>query len=100
MKNLKQRLIDETKKGLVRMKAEIKQSDEELEILDARLKIEKKFYEVKDIEKDLKEDIKYSVAALEDMIAMELDRNAELKKDAKISAYRLTMIEKFADDEL
>ncbi len=99
MANLKQRLVEDTKRAIAANREEVKQSDDELAILEARLKVEKRFYAMKDIDKGLKEDVKYSVQALEAMLAMERNRNAELKKDARILEYRSRVIEKIDNDD-
>jgi len=101
MKNTKQYLIKETDREIAGREKEVKKSDEELEILNARLKVEKKSLGMKDIKEDLKEDFKYSVIALQDMIAMEENKNFELKKDLEILKYRKEVINsQFSDNEL
>jgi len=100
MENKKQYLAEENKKEIERTNEEIKKSDEELEVLEARLKIEKKFSEMEDIDGNIKEDIKYSVQALEDMILMEKDKNSELKKDLQILIARKQVISKFEEEDL
>jgi hypothetical protein len=44
--------------------------------------------------------VKYSVQALEGMLMMEQQKNAELRQDLQISKYRLAVIDKFGDGEL
>ena len=100
MENLKQYLIEETDKEIKEKETEIKNSDEELKILEAKFKVEKKLSEMKDIYEETKEDIKYSVGAIKDMILMEKNRNAELRKELKILQARKQVINKFEDGEL
>ena len=100
MANLKQRLIEETKNQIASKEREIKESDEELEMLEAKLKVENKFLEMKDIKEDLKEEVGYSIKGLENMLMLEKQRNAELKKDFEISKYRLMVIDKFGEGQL
>ena len=74
MPNQKQYLIDETKKQIKKTSEEIKKSDTEIEILHSKLKVENKM-SVMDIPEEITEDVKYSVKALENMLAMEKNRN-------------------------
>ena len=100
MENKKQYLIEKTIKEIKQKEEEIKKSDEGLEILETELKVEKRFFEMEDINNEIKENIKYSVGALEDMIFMERSKNDELKKDLQISKMRKQIIDKFGEDEL
>ena len=100
MKNIKQQLIDEIVAKLKEIEQEIKSSDDELKILEAKLKVENQFSKMNDLKEDLKEDVKYSVIALEGMLVMESNRNAELKKDFEILRFRKQVINKFEDGEL
>ena len=101
MTNLKQRLIDETTNEIAAKESEVQASDTELEILSAKLKVEKKTLDMKDIKENLKEDFKYSIQALESMIIMEQNRNSELKKEMEMLKYRKAVIEsQFSDNEL
>lgn len=101
MTNLKQHLIDEAMNEIAVKESEIQESDGELKVLNARLTVEKKTAGMKDIKKDLKEDFKYSIQALEGMITMERNRNSELKKEMEMLKYRKAVIEsQFSDNEL
>ncbi|MBI4065794.1 hypothetical protein HY412_01190 [Candidatus Kaiserbacteria bacterium] len=101
MTNFKQHLIDETANEIVAKESEVQESDKELEVLNAKLKVENKAFYMKDISENLKEDFKYSVQALENMIAMEQNRNSELKKEMEMLKYRKAVIEsQFPDNEL
>jgi len=100
MANLKQYLIEETNKEIEGKEAEIENSDKELKILEAKFKVEKKLSEIKDIPEEIKEDVKYSVGAIENMILMEKNRNAELRKELKMLQVRRQVINKFEDEEL
>ena len=97
---MKQRLTDESKNEVAAEEREIKISDEELETLEAKIKVENKFLKMEDIKDDLKDQVKYSVQALEGMLMMEQQKNAELRQDLQISKYRLAVIDKFGDGEL
>ena len=57
MENLKQHLIDNTIKKFKEKEEEIEKSNKELELLDAKVKVEKRFFELKDIEEDMREDV-------------------------------------------
>lgn len=101
MINLKQHLIEETEDDISTKEQEIKESNEELAILNAKLKVEKKSVEMKDIEEDLKEDFTYSIQALENIIMMEENKNFELKKELNMLKYRKDVIKsQFSDSEL
>ncbi len=100
MENLKQYLIEDVNKKIEEADEEIKESNEELEILESKLKVEEKFLSMKDIEKEIKEDVKYSVQAIGNMMVMEKNRNIKLKKDLKILQFRKKVIDKFEDEEL
>lgn len=101
MTNIKQHLIDEAVNEITVKEREIQESDKELEILNARLIVEKKAEGMKDIKEHLKEDFKYSIQALESMIVMEQNKNFTLKKDMEMLKYRKAVIEsQFSDNEL
>lgn len=101
MKNLKQHLIDQTVADIATKEHEIKESDEELSILNARLKVEKKTIGMQDLKDHLREDFTYSIQALEGMVAQEIHRNAELKKELEMLKYRKAVTEsQFTDSEL
>ncbi len=101
MTNLKQRLIDETTNEIAAKESEIQESDGEFEILEVKLRVEKKALDMKDVPENLKEDFKYSVQALESIIAIEQNRNSELKKEMEMLKYRKAVIEsQFSDNEL
>lgn len=101
MKNIKQKLIDDIEKKIVSVELEIKESDEELETLNVQLKVENKALNMSDIEEHLKEDFKYSILSLENIIGMEQNKNSELKKELKILKYRKEVIKsQFSDSEL
>ena len=99
MPNQKQYLIDETKKQIEEATEEIKKSDVEIEVLGANLKVENKMSGMEDIPEELKEDVKYSIQALENMLAMEKNRNEELKKELKMLQYRKQVINKFEEGD-
>lgn len=100
MKNLKQYLIEEVNKKIKETKEEIRQSDENLEILEAKLKVEKKFLEMQDIEEKMRENINFSVQFIESDIITEKERNVELKDDLKMLLARERVINKFEDGGL
>jgi hypothetical protein len=100
MKNKKQYLMEMVDREILGCEKEIKESDKELESLELKLKVEKELMKAKDLDKDIKDDVKYSVIALENIIAMEKNNNIDLKKDLKISKYRKVVIEKFKKEEL
>ncbi|MDP2638988.1 MAG: hypothetical protein Q8P06_02360 [Candidatus Azambacteria bacterium] len=101
MVNIKQYLIDEAVNEIATKEQEIKESGEELEILSTKLKVEKKTLDMEDIKENLKEDFKYSIQVLEDMIIMEQRKNSELKKEMEMSKYRKAVIEsQFSGNEL
>lgn len=101
MKNLKQHLIEGATNEISAKEREIQESDEELEILGAKLRVENKTLNMQDIKDDLKKDFKYSAQALEGMVVQEQQRNSELKKDLEMLKYRKSVIEsQFSDNEL
>lgn len=101
MKNIKQHLAEEITNEITSKEREIQESDHELEMLGAKLKVENKTLNMQDIKEHLKEDFKYSAQALESMITQEQQRNAELKKDLEMLKYRKAVIEsQFSDNEL
>ena len=80
---------------------EIQESDQELELLDAKLRVENKVLGMQNLKEHLREDFKYSAQALEGMLAQEQQRNSELKKDLEIQKYRKKVIDsQFSDNEL
>lgn len=101
MTNIKQHLIEEITNNITDKEREIQESDHELEMLGAKLKVEKKTLGMKDIKDNFKEDFKYSIQALESMIIMEQNRNSELKKETEMLKYRKDVIEsQFSGNEL
>lgn len=101
MKNIKQNLIEEIIGEISAKEREIQESDNEVEMLSAKLKVENKTLGMQDLKEHLKEDFKYSAQALEGMLAQEQQRNAELKKDLEMLQYRKAVVEsQFSDNEL
>ena len=100
MEMMKQHLIDETKRQIETVEKEIAESGREIKMLEAKLKVENKFSEMLDLKEDLEEDVKYSLIALRDMLMMEQNRNAELKKEIEILRYKGQVIRKFEEEEL
>jgi|GEM_PF-1944571 len=101
MKNIKQDLIKEITGEITTKEREIQESDHELEMLNAKVKVENKTLGMQDIKEHLREDFKYSAQALEGMLAQEQQRNSELKKDLEMLRYRKAVIEsQFSDNEL
>jgi len=100
MINLKQYLIEDTNKKIKEIEEEIKKSDEESALLEAKLKVENKMSNMKDIPEEIEEDVKYSAQALESMFFVEKNKNTELKKELELLRYRKQVINKFEDGEL
>ncbi len=101
MTNLKQHLIDEIASEITVKDREIQESDQEITILGAKLKVENKTLGMQDLKEHLKEDFKYSAQALEGMLAQEQQRNAELKKELEMMKYRKAVLEsQFSDNDL
>lgn len=101
MKNIKQNLIEEITKEITAKEREIQESDHELAMLNAKVKVENKTLGMQDLKEHLKEDFKYSAQALEGMLTQEQQRNAELKKDLEMLKYRKDVVEsQFSDNEL
>jgi hypothetical protein len=100
MTTVKQRLIDRTKSYIAAKEREVKESDVELEMLEADLKIEKRIFGAKDMKAVFKDEAKYGVETLESMILMEREKNAELKKEIEIEKNKLKVIGTFGAGEL
>ncbi len=101
MKNTKQHLVEEIANEIVAKEREIMESDQELALLGAKLKVENKTLGMQDLKEHLKEDFKYSAQALEGMVTQEQQRNAEFKKDLEMLKYRKAVTEsQFPDNEL
>lgn len=101
MTNIKQHLVEEITNDIIAKEREIQESDHELEMLGAKLKVENKTLNMQDLKEYLREDFKYSAQALEGMVTQEQQRNAELKKDLEILKYRKAVVEsQFSDNEL
>ncbi len=100
MMNIQQHLIDEIASKIANKEREIQESDQELEILNAKLKVENKTFGMQDLKEYLKEDFKYSIQALESMLAQEQLCNIQLKKELEMLNYRKVVIEKkFSDND-
>ena len=101
MTNLKQHLIDEAANNITAKEREVHESDQELTVLGAKLKVENKTLGMQDLKEHLKEDFKYSAQALEGMLAQEQQRNTELKKELEMMKYRKAVLEsQFSDNDL
>lgn len=101
MKNLKQHLIDQATAEITAKENDIRVSDQELTVLGARLKVEKKTLGMQDLKEHLKEDFTYSLQGLETVITQEQQQNAELRKDLEMLKYRKAVIEsQFTNGEL
>ena len=101
MKNTKQHLVEEIANEIVAKEREIMESDQELALLGAKLKVENKTLGMQDLKEHLKEDFKYSAQVLEGILTQEQHRNAELKKDLEMLKYRKAVVEsQFSDNEL
>ena len=101
MENFKKYLTEEIDEDIKKKGEELKESDEELEILEARIRVEEKLSKMEDInEEEIKKDIKYSVEAIKSMILIEKNRNEELKRELKMLKYRRIVIDKFEEGEL
>ena len=101
MTNLKQHLIEEATNNITAKEREINESDQELTVLSAKLKVENKTLGMQDLKEHLKEDFKYSAQALDGMLTQEQHRNAELKKELEMLKYRKAVIEsQFSENEL
>ena len=93
-------MIDEIKKQIEAIIEEIKESDEEIKIWEARVKVEQKMITMRDLPAEIAEDTKYSIIGLESMLFSEQNKNAELKKSLKTLEYREKLIDKFKDGDL
>ena len=101
MTNLKQHLIEEATNNITAKEREINESDQELTVLSAKLKVENKTLGMQDIKEHLKEDFKYSAHALDGMVTQEQERNTELKKELEMMKYRKAVLEsQFSDNDL
>ena len=101
MTNIKQHLIEETTNNITAKEREIHESDQELTVLGAKLKVENKSLGTQDLKEHLREDFKYSAQALEGMLAQEQQRNTELKKELEMMKYRKAVLEsQFSDNDL
>ncbi len=99
--SIKKHLTEEAVNEIAAKEHEIQESDQELAILSAKVKVENKTLGMQDIQEHLKEDFKYSAQALEGMLTQEQHRNAELKKELEMLKYRKAVIEsQFSDNEL
>ena len=93
MENIKQYLIKEATSETIAKEREIQDSEQELAVLGARLKLENKILGMQDLQERLKEDFKYSAQALESMLAQEQHKNTELKKELEMLKYRKAVLE-------
>ena len=101
MKNIKQHLIEDITKEIAAKEQEIRDSDHELEMLNAKVKVENKTLGMQDLKEHLKEDFKYSVQAFEGMLAQEQQRNTELKKELEMLKYRKEVLQsQFSKNDL
>jgi len=101
VKNTKQHLVEEITNEIVAKEREIQESDHELEMLGAKLKVENKTLGMQDLKEHLKEEFKYSAQALDGMVTQEQERNTELKKELEMMKYRKAVLEsQFSDNDL
>ncbi|MDP2656423.1 MAG: hypothetical protein Q8P11_02560 [bacterium] len=101
MPNVKQHLIEEVSRNITNKEREVQESDLELSILGAKVKVENKILSMQDTPEDIKNYFIYTAQALKDMLAQEQNRNSELKKDLQMLKYQEAFIEsQFSDSEL
>ncbi len=101
MQKLQQRLMEQATAEIVAKEQELQESNDELALLVAKLKVESTALRMQDLSEHLKEDFKYSAQALEGMLMQENERNAELKKDLEVLNFRKSVIaSQFSGDEL
>lgn len=93
-------MIEEATNNITDKEREIQESEQELVLLGAKLKVENKTLSMQDLKEHLKEDFKYSAQALGDMFAQEQKRNTEHKKDLEMLKYRKEVLEsQFSDSD-
>ncbi len=101
MLNRKQTLIEDTAKEIVEKEEEITNSDAEIAILRAKIKVEIQTLNMDDLEGYLREEFEYSLNALRSTQAMEEEINSRLKMELDMLAYRKKVIEsQFSDNDL
>lgn len=99
--NTKQKLSEEISREIENKEKELEESDKEIIDLKIRMKIDNKALEMKDMKEELREDFKYSVQALENILVMEENKNSESKQGLEILKYRKAVLEsQFTDNEL
>lgn len=101
MLNLKQTLIENASKEIAEKEEEIKDSDAEIAVLRAKIKVENKALNMDDLEGYLREEFRYSIEALRNILVMEEEMNNKLKMELEMLAYRKKVIEsQFSDNDL
>jgi len=100
MENIKEYLKKEIAGEIEEIEKEIKESDRDIRIWEARVKVEKKLATFTDLDEDMESNVKYGTIALEDFLLMEKNRNKELKNERKLIIRRKKSIDQFEEEEL
>jgi len=100
MQNIQQRIMEEVEAEITAKEKELEESDKEIARIWAKLAVEKKVHGMRDLESGLREDFKYGVSALENILMMEEGRNKELEKDLAMLRCRKSAIPKCTEEEL
>lgn len=100
MENIKQYLKDEITEEMKEIEKKIKESNKDLEVWEAKIKVEKKMERLKNLKEELEDDVKYGVIALKEILLMEKNRNEKLKKEFELLRIRKIVVDKFEDQDL
>lgn len=100
MSDLKQKLKESVEGNLEREQKDLKESDDELKMLKANLAVEHKLAKAINLKEELKEELKYSIQALESMIVMEENRNNKTKINIEMLQHKLGAVNGCTDVEL
>jgi len=99
MQDYKWELMDKFDSEISALEKEFRESSEDLRLSRARLVVEKKSRDMQDAD-NLREDFEYSVQAIESIIAMDQNRNEELKNGLEMAKYRRAVLETQFRDNL
>ena len=99
-KNKKKYLLDEVRRQISATEDRIKRGLGLIDLINIRIKVEKKILETKGMEEEFRKEAKDSVLNFKEMLADEEGRIAEFQRELKKFEYRKQAILKLKEEDL
>ncbi|SRR4030042_2471092 len=100
MENIKEYLKKEILEEIQKIQGDIKKSNEEIKIWEAKIKVEERLEDFKDLNEEMENDVKYGILALKDFLLMERNKIEELNKEFELLRRRKQVLDKFEEQDL